>query len=105
MTEDKWREIKGEIKDKFEILEEDSHMEDDEKVETIIFNGPLGKMKVEWVEHPKVLDVKTQYSKRAGTTASVVERVISREEKISFIKAYTFKDGDWVKIEAENLEL
>lgn len=103
MHPDKWEEIKGKIKNNFEVLDE--HLEKNEKrkedIEIIEFNGPLGKMKVEWITRPKVLDKKTQYSRRIGSDVSV-DYVYSEDEVTYTFKVYKWSEikNDWEEIDA-----
>lgn len=104
MNENKWREIKGDIKEKFKVLSDETLEEDGAVIETIIFQAPHGKLRLEWTDKPKLLDVKTQYSRRAGTAGEVVKKVMSQNERVNYLKAYIEKDGEWVEMEAENLD-
>ena len=59
MNQEKCQEIKGRIKDDFEILEEKNEPLGDDRpgdIETIVFNGPLGKIKLLFISHPVVLE-------------------------------------------------
>ncbi len=100
MTNEKWEETVGLIKEKFGIKNQFKELIDDggEK-ETIEFQGPLGLMRLERTVKPKVLGVKTLYSKRAGTAAKKVKPTLSAEEKVSFVEAFVFQNEQWVEIE------
>ncbi len=109
MTKEKWDDIKGNIKDSFEVEDEGGeHVEDEGgvDVEYIIFEGPLGKMRLEFVSKPVVLDKKTDYSKRIGSETNVTY-VYSKDERTEKIFAYKWEEDqdDWVEIEAKNFEL
>ncbi|NIP32571.1 hypothetical protein GWN26_04570 [Candidatus Saccharibacteria bacterium] len=102
MQDEKWKEVVGMVKDKFEVIEEEEEPMEDiprSKIERIVFEGPLGKMKLERETKPVVLDKKTTYSKRMGDTATV-EYVYSEDEYAHKFKAYAWKGDDWVEIEA-----
>ncbi|HPA25333.1 MAG TPA: hypothetical protein PLK76_01060 [bacterium] len=73
----------------------------DSVCETLIFNGPNGKIKLEWISKPKILGEKTLYSGRVGADVKV-EKVYSQDEKSEFLKAYLFKDNDWQEINTQN---
>lgn len=95
------------IKDKFEIIEEgDEPIEDipRSKKEYYIFEGPLGKMKIERETKPVVLDKKTTYSRRMGDTAAV-EYVYSEDDYSHKFRAYIWKNDQWIEMEAGNLGL
>lgn len=111
MTEEKWSEIKDNIKEKFAILEEKKEplelktgLDEKQKIgekEIIIFNGPMGKVKLEYIVKPVVLDKKEHYSKRMGT-ASTTEYILSESEFVRRIEAYLWKDDDWQKVDASS---
>lgn len=106
MNEGKWKDITGKIKDNFKVEDEGKEYSDENggvDIEYIIFAGPLGRMKLEFISRPVVLDKKTVYSRRIGSETKV-EYVYSRDEKSHKLKAYKW-DGDenvWVEMEAKN---
>lgn len=109
MLPEKWQEIVGNIKDNFEVLESGSeHLEDEggADVEYIVFNGPLGRMRLEFISKPVILDKKTKYSNRIGS-ATVVNYVYSPNEKSHKLKAYKWDEAlnDWVEMEAKKFGL
>ena len=60
MREEKWQDIKGQIKDDFELLEEKKEPLGEDRPgdkEIIVFNGPIGKMKLEFSckRHPNAI--------------------------------------------------
>ena len=59
-------------------------------------------MKVEWITRPKVLDKKTQYSNRIGSSVSV-ETVYSEDEVTNTFKVYKWDDNSesWQEMKAE----
>jgi len=107
MTKDKWLDLKDKIKDKFGI--EDQRVEKLEegegKREIVEFSGPLGKMKIECIIRPKVLEKKVHYTHRQGSTAEV-EYITSASEKTYKIGIYRWDTAgqDWEEIKAESLE-
>lgn len=106
MTPEKWQNIRGNIKDFFAVEDEGSlHLPDDGgiDIEYIVFKGPLGRMRLEFVSQPVVLDKKTTYSRRIGSETKV-EYVYSADERSTVLHAYKWSDGDddWVEIEAAN---
>jgi len=104
MTDEKWEEIKEMVKKNFEMLsnevlelpKEQGHGTKEE----LIFNGPLGKMKLEFIVKPLVLGKKMHYSKRMGTSAKV-DYIISETEKVRTLLAYKWDlaGENWVEIE------
>ena len=108
MTLEKWQNTINNIKDKFEIIEEGKeHIEDQGgvDVEFIVFKGPLGEIRLEFVSRPAILDRKTIYSNRIGSDTKV-DYVYSEDERSYQFNAYK-KDLDtdeWVEIEAKMFE-
>lgn len=120
MTEEKWSEIQDMIKEKFVILEEITEpielLVGPEKLqkigdkEIIIFTGPMGKTKIEYIVKPVVLDKKEHYSKRMGTNAAT-EFILSDTEFVRRIEGYLWQpassvDGNdiWEKIDTSIFE-
>lgn len=104
---EKWKDILGNIKDNFKIYDEGQEHLDDEggvDIEFIEFEGPLGKMRLEFISKPVVIDKKTIYSKRIGSE-SAVDYVYSQDEKSNKLMVYKWNDndGEWVEMEANKL--
>ena len=103
MTIEKWDTIIGDIRDKFEITEEGSESINEEggvEIKYICFNGPMGKMRLELIDKPVVLDKKVSYSNRIGSDSNV-EYVYSETERTAQFNAYKWSDPDkdWVMLE------
>ncbi|MFA6322589.1 MAG: hypothetical protein WCX71_03885 [Candidatus Buchananbacteria bacterium] len=109
MTEEKWQETIGTIKDSFGItsqrLEDLAEEEGGGTVEIVEFEGPLGLMKLEFISQPLVLGKKTIGSKRIGSQATV-EYIHSDTEKIHRLKVYKFDPANdvWVEMEKDKGE-
>ncbi len=115
MNEERWGEIVDLIEQKFGIIEHTKEeipigddFEDDkarEQIESIIFNGPLGKMKVQRITRPVILRKKAHYTKRVGQGAQV-EITYSEDEFTHKLKAFKWDDSadEWVEIEAGKLD-
>jgi len=108
MTVEKWKDIVGKIKDSFVVEDEgDEHF--DERggvdIEFIIFEGPLGRMRLEFVSKPVVIDKKTIYSNRIGSETKV-DYIYSADERTTKLAAYKWNEDqdDWVEIEAGMFE-
>jgi hypothetical protein len=106
MTPERWEQIKGHIKDNFKIEENGKGREEEMggiDIEFIIFQGPLGRMKLEFISKPVVLDKKTTYSHRIGAETKV-DYVYSDTEKSYKLMAYKWDDAgeSWVEIDAGN---
>ncbi len=106
MKPEKWENLIGVFKDKFEIEEHDKKHLDEQggtDIEFIIFKSPLGRMKLEFITKPVVLDKKTNYSQRIGSQVDV-EYIYSEDEKTNRLVAYKWDEAqnEWVEINADN---
>ncbi len=106
MQLEKWQNIIGMVKDQFEVEDEGKgEIEDipNGTVEFIIFQGPLGRMKLEYMTKPVVLDKKTIGSRRIGSETKV-EYIYSEDEFSNTFSAYKWNDdvNDWVEMEKES---
>lgn len=113
MNPEKWQDIKGMIKDKFTLLEEKiepleiktglSQSQKMGEVEILVFNGPLGKVKLQYSTKPVVLDKKEHYSKRMGASSNS-QYILSESEFVHRLEAYLWKNdlNDWQKFDFEN---
>lgn len=105
MNLEKWQSIVGKVKDKFVIDDEGKqHLEDEGGVdiEYMVFTSPIGKIRLELVIKPVILDKKTTYSRRIGSETKV-DYIYSDEKSY---KLYTYKwddnENDWLEIESNN---
>lgn len=109
MTNEKWQNILGNIKDNFKYENEsEEHLDDEGGVDiySIEFQGPLGKMRLEYISKPVILDKKTTYSKRIGSETKV-DYIYSETEKTGQLMVYKWDEtqDDWVEIDAKNFNL
>lgn len=109
MDAEKWSEIKDMIHEKFEILEE--HKEDitypnekgvEEKHgerEVIIFQGPEGKVKLEFEDKELIIDKKEHYTHQGGS--GTTEFVFSPTERSCVLNAFQWFEAvkGWEKIQ------
>ncbi|MDA3839770.1 MAG: hypothetical protein PF572_01655 [Patescibacteria group bacterium] len=107
MQEDKWEQTVGHIKDTFEVLDEGSDHDDEEggvDIKFIEFKGPLGKMRLEFILRPVILDKKTSYTRRIGSETNV-QYVYSETEKNGRLDVYKLDEdsGEWEEIEATKM--
>lgn len=112
MNPNKWEEIIYQIEEKFGL--NDRRIEDfvvaekfnGEKImgqkEIIEFKGPMGKMRLEKVSQPKVLDKRVLTSRRIGGKAAV-DYIYSQEEKVEYIKIYKWDENNQQWTEVTNL--
>ena len=99
MRLERWQEILEQIKTSFEVedtgvIEDDSH--GGTKTEYIVFNGPLGRLRLEFSTHPVLLDTKTKYHKRIGSETEI-DYVYSDTETASSLAVFRWDDelNDW----------
>jgi len=109
MTEEKWEEIKEMAQKNFEVLENEVvNLPEDQGggyKDILVFNGPIGKIKLEFVVKPLVLEKKTLFSKRAGQETKV-DYVTSDTEKVNTLFAFKWDDAseNWVKMDSAQFE-
>ena len=110
MTDERWQDILGQIKDKFEVIDHRTQdLPEDAgpgSVEIIEFTGPLGKMKLERTTQPLVIDKKTIGSRRIGSQTKV-DYIYSETEKVHKFKAYRWSEDDngWVEMTMDRGEM
>lgn len=103
MTNDIWGDTLEKIKSKFEILtEEKTDLEDGPgQVHRLIFESPVGKVKLERIQRPRVLDKKTSYTRRTGSDVQI-EYTYDDNDILDYVKAYrSMPDDEWQEIEIE----
>jgi Txe/YoeB family toxin of Txe-Axe toxin-antitoxin module len=108
MTNERWENLIEMIEANFKIDEKRSEELDlgedangkpvKGEIEIIEFQGPTGKIRLERITKPLVLEKKTQYSRRIGSQTKV-SYIYSETEKVYQLKAYQWKDGTWQEIE------
>lgn len=109
MNEERWEQIKETTNKNFEVLENTIFDIPRDRGggtrESIIFNGPLGKMKLEFIIKPLVLDKKTHFSKRAGQETKV-DYVVSETEKVNTFLAFKRDEAaeHWIEIDSDDFE-
>ncbi len=104
---DRWREVVSQIQDNFEVEEHETIKSEEaggEDIETIVFTSQLGRLKLEFISRPKVIDKKITYSNRIGSESSV-EYVYDPKEKSYQLLVYRWSevDNDWLPLEGQNL--
>lgn len=106
MHDDKWRDIIEKVKESFAVEEHKTEELDDRPGtrEYIVFTGPLGRMMLERDSSPKVLGKKGVGSNRIGSDTAV-QYQYSDTETVHTFTAYTWKDGEWVAMEADAFDL
>ena len=105
MTEERWKKIIDKVEQKFGIIkryQEDFLVDEtsqSEKIygkkDIILFKSPLGKIKLELIKKPRVLDRKVLHSKRIGGRVAM-NYVYSKEDFVSRLEIYKENEkGEW----------
>ena len=104
MTKEKWQDIKKIIRSKFSIENEYEEDLSPGKAEVLEFNGPLGLIKARFIERPKLLDKKTNYSNRIGSDVKV-GYIFSDTENVTHLELFLWsaEEDDWHKLDANSL--
>lgn len=101
MQDGKWADLIANVESKFEVLENSKYDLDNIPnafAEVLIFNGPLGKMKLERVTKPRVVGEKSFGGSKYGA-ASGVEKIYSEDEFVNVLKVYREVDGEWEEVD------
>ena len=100
--------MEGNIEDNFQVEDHGKKHEDGmggTDIEFIVFKGPLGRIKLEHITRPVVLDKKTTYTRRIGSDTQV-DYVYSETEKSNKLVAYKWDDDrdGWTEIDARTFD-
>jgi len=103
MQPEKWEETKGQLQDAFKDVEFSKDILPEPQkgeMEIALFDGPMGKMRLEYITRPVILDKRTHTSRRIGANVGV-EYVYSDTEFTHKLVAYRFDDDadDWQEID------
>lgn len=99
MQKDRWQDVVAQIKRDFPV-EDSGIIEDDEQggtvTEFIVFESPMGTIRLEFSTHPLILETKTKYHKRIGSETEI-EYVFSPTEKSSKLEVFRWDEAadDW----------
>jgi len=102
VDQEKWGEILDRVQGQFTVLEHTKASGEDEvgETETLIFEGPLGKIKLLWITRPVVLDRKIIGAHRRGVSQAKYEYVYSDTEKTNKLEAFREVDNEWQAIDS-----
>lgn len=103
MNDDNWFDLKDKLRDRFgevignissETREDDVGHPLTTTTETLEFDSPMGRLKIERVSHPKIINKKAHYHKGAGVAK--VELVLSEDEMSHRLNVYKKDEaGEW----------
>jgi hypothetical protein len=111
MTPERWETIKQTVRKQFKLEEEgteDLIIETGEgalkqgEAEFVIFESPMGRLKLELQKKPRLEEKKFHYSHQQGKAARV-EYKFSENETVLTFKAYRWDDRaeEWKEIDAD----
>jgi hypothetical protein len=102
----RWEKLLDQIERAFGLSEHDIQEYPERRltVETVVFDGATGRMKLERSVHPLVVDEKLHYSRRIGGDVGV-ERVYSASETVDTVKLYRWdpRSARWQEVELSDL--
>ncbi|MBD3368576.1 MAG: hypothetical protein GF405_10480 [Candidatus Eisenbacteria bacterium] len=106
MHQAKWEKLLDQIERRFGLVEHgvreipERHL----TIETAVFDGASGRMKLERAVHPLVVDERVHYSKRIGGDVNI-ERVYSDSENVDTVTLYRWDPGGrrWDEMDLEDL--
>lgn len=106
MHQSKWEGLLDQIERQFGFVEHRVERFDDRRltVETVVFDGAGGRMKLERSVRPVVLDRRAHFSKRVGSAATV-EYIYSDTETADTVRLFAWDRaaGDWRELELSQL--
>lgn len=102
MTRDKWLNLLEMVEAKFGIdrnYKEDLGQDIPGEKQVVEFIGPMGKIKLEWVEKARLLEEKTTYSNRIGSQVKI-NKIYSEDEKVNYLNAYKWDElkNEWQRL-------
>ena len=104
MNDEKWEDLVTRIERKLKVIEKKVTTADEGRtsIETVIFQGPEGRMKLERVSKPLVVDKKMHYSRRIGSK-SEVEYVYSPTDKVHRVRLFKWSDAmkEWEELKLD----
>lgn len=106
MYQGKWDDLIDKIERMFGFVEHttESYPERRMTVETAVFDGASGRIKLERTVKPLVLDQKTSYSKRAGGEV-MTDYVLSDDEYVDIVRFFRWDRlaREWKQIEMDEI--
>lgn len=102
MNDERWDELVYRISVKAKQMDRDTETRDEGRttVETVLFDVGMGRMRLQRVSRPIVLDKKMIYSKRIGGETST-EYVFSETEKTHHVTLHRWspEESAWVEVD------
>lgn len=108
MTYKRWEELKGDIQDRFDVIEDGREDFDQEEgggfLEFVVFGSDMGEIKLELEVKPLITGHKVFTGRRAG--AGTKETFTYSEDEFStklFVLRWSEELNDWEELDAENV--
>ncbi|HRH32664.1 MAG TPA: hypothetical protein PK720_00745 [bacterium] len=95
MNIDRWQQILQTVRSSFEVEDEGTETSDERggtEIEFIVFNGPLGRLRLEFETHGALTGTKTFFKKRVGAEISV-EQTYSPTEKVHHFSVWKWDEA------------
>jgi len=106
MRQAKWESLLDQIERQFGFVEHTTEHFEDRRltVETAVFDGAAGRMKLERSVRPVVLDKRSHFSRRVGSETTV-EYVYSDTETVDTVRLFRWDRlaGEWREMEVSEL--
>ena len=104
MHQEKWAQIVGQIKDSFKVISHETKPGELqlETFEEVIFENPIGKMRLVRHTRPRVVGEKTFYAERGGTNVGI-QKEYSDTETTDTVKLFREVRGEWHEIDVSAL--
>jgi hypothetical protein len=102
MTRERWEDLVGMIKDKFETIGDGREPREDGpgQVEWIEFRGPLGHLRCEYSTHPKIIGKRAIGGHKVGSGAKM-KYDYDPEAETATLKIYKRVGDDWEEIKPD----
>lgn len=102
MTDEKWQDLVGRIKDTFSLIDERTEplMTGPGEQQSVTFASPQGTMKLERIIRPILLDTHAIASKRIGSSATV-KKEYSETETSSKVTLSVQRGGEWMPVDLD----
>lgn len=107
MRPDQWIDTRDRIKEQCVVIDEgEAPLEDvpNGHVAFVVFESPVGRVRLEYVTKPRTLGERAVTSRRIGG-ATAIEKIYDTEDMVQFLRAFRW-DPDtltWVSFRAEGI--
>lgn len=104
MNDERWQETVGRIKDTFTVIGESvDDLEDGSgKRESIEFESPLGRIKLERTTRRAIVGTRGLGSRRIGSSTKVTH-TFSATDIHQYVKAYRWQNDDWIELDSSSI--